>query len=77
MSGGGKGGKSTTEVKIPEWLEAATWGLAARLATYHHLPMDIANDIRQQAEQKKAEMLAFDQEITGFQVVPYYMGNRS
>ena len=23
MSGGGKGGKSTTEVKIPEWLEAA------------------------------------------------------
>lgn len=60
-----------------EWLEAATWGLAARLATYHHLPLDIANDIRQQAEQKKADMLAFDQENTSIQIVPYFMGNRS
>jgi hypothetical protein len=60
----------------PEWLEAVTWGLAARLTTYHHLPAEIAADIKTEAAMKKQELLAFDQEITSVQLTPSFMGRR-
>lgn len=59
-----------------EWLETVTWGLAARLGVYHHLPAEILADIRAQADQMKANLLAFDQEITSVQLAPFFMGQR-